>query len=66
MDVREWLEGGLPDLEAQRDEAFANAYQAIGAIRTVKATIAWLDREGRESAPPTNEPDEGIDDAEAG
>lgn len=55
MDVREWLSGGLSELERQRDDFFANYHQCIGAIRTIEATLRWLEGQeagaGEEPAP---------------
>lgn len=46
MKIREWLAGGLPELERQRDEAFANYHQTKGAMRAIDATLRWLDEQG--------------------
>jgi len=43
LGLREWLAGGIPDLEAQRDDAFANYHKTIGAIAAIEATLRWLD-----------------------
>lgn len=56
MDIREWLAGGLPELERQRDEAFANYHQTLGAIRALDATLRWLDEQGAAGEPASDRP----------
>lgn len=60
MEIREWLAGGIPDLEKQRDEAFANYHQTVGALKAIEATLRWLDEQGAGEKPaPTEEGEKG-------
>lgn len=54
MKIREWLLGGIPEMEQQRDDHFANYHQTIGALRAIEAIVRWLDENegaGDEPAP---------------
>lgn len=61
MGIREWLLGGIPDMEQQRDDHFANYHQTIGALRAIEAIVRWLDENegaGTKAPPISGETDD--------
>lgn len=59
MKLYDWLAGGIPDLEAQREEALAKQHRAEGAIQAIKATMKWLEEQGVVGQPATPNTDDG-------